>query len=317
MADTNLFIKKPQAIIKDSRLSSVEADYLCLIAGLQNANGCTASNAWFADYFGVTRQTAQEKIASLIAKNFLSRTEKKQGGKTVQRVLKIIDDDSRKLLLTDSRKSPVGLAGNSDIDSRKSPTLIRNIKLKENNIKKTFCQNSDEFRLAELLLNLILNNKPDFKKPDVQKWAKDIDLMIRLDSRKPERIEKVIRWSQQDSFWQSNILSVAKLRKQFDVLELRMSGQTKPIQSQTRPINQKAKRELERLRQEFNKDINRKENKAALSLPAGGQPKPPEVATAAEKEAIFAHFNQLKKSLGNENKSLRYGDYKTKKPRLR
>ncbi len=74
--------------------------------------------------------------------------------------------------------------------------------------------------------------------------------MIRLDSRKPDRIEKVIRWSQQDSFWQSNILSVAKLRKQFDVLELRMSGQTKPIQSQTRPINQKAKKELERLRKE-------------------------------------------------------------------
>ena len=49
--------------------------------------------------------------------------------------------------------------------------------------------------------------------------------MIRLDKRKPERIEAVIRWCQQDPFWQSNILSAETLRKQFDRLELRMQNQ--------------------------------------------------------------------------------------------
>ena len=55
--------------------------------------------------------------------------------------------------------------------------------------------------------------------------------MIRLDKRKPERIEAVIYWCQQDPFWQSNILSTEKLREKFDQLELRMkgsNGQQKP-----------------------------------------------------------------------------------------
>jgi len=82
--------------------------------------------------------------------------------------------------------------------------------------------NSKEFVLSELLQNLILGRKPDFKKPNLQKWAIHIDRMIRLDNRKPETIEKVIRWCQTDDFWQNNILSTAKLRKQFDKLELRM-----------------------------------------------------------------------------------------------
>jgi hypothetical protein len=83
---------------------------------------------------------------------------------------------------------------------------------------------SDDFRLSELLLDLILERKPDFKKPNLDAWAKHVDRMIRLDGRKPERVEAVIRWSQEDSFWKNNILSTEKLRKQFDKLELKMEA---------------------------------------------------------------------------------------------
>jgi DNA-binding transcriptional regulator YhcF (GntR family) len=82
--------------------------------------------------------------------------------------------------------------------------------------------NSDAFRLSELLLNLILERKPDFKKPNLQSWSKHIDRMVRLDKRTPERIEAVIRWSQKEPFWQNNILSAEKLRDKFDQLELKM-----------------------------------------------------------------------------------------------
>ena len=37
-----------------------------------------------------------------------------------------------------------------------------------------------------------------------------------------EVIEKVIKWCQGDPFWQNNILSTAKLRKQYDQLALKM-----------------------------------------------------------------------------------------------
>ena len=76
--------------------------------------------------------------------------------------------------------------------------------------------------ISELLLNEILKRKPDIKKPDLDKWDGDVDLMIRIDNRKPEEIKKVIIWCQQDTFWRNNILSTSKLRKQFDQLSLKM-----------------------------------------------------------------------------------------------
>jgi len=91
---------------------------------------------------------------------------------------------------------------------------------------------SIELKLASLLLEKILNRKPDFKKPDLQSWAREIDLMIRRDSRKPENIEKVILWCQADSGgsgkwagWQDVILSTAKLREKFDQLDLKMQNE--------------------------------------------------------------------------------------------
>lgn len=75
--------------------------------------------------------------------------------------------------------------------------------------------------LSQLLFDLILKRRPTFKKPDLTIWAKSIDLMIRVDKRNPDEIERVIRWCQADEFWQNNILSTTKLRKQFDQLALK------------------------------------------------------------------------------------------------
>jgi len=94
---------------------------------------------------------------------------------------------------------------------------------KEKNEKK-YSPHSDEWRFAELLAQLIVERKPDFRRPELGQWAGEIDRMIRLDGRSPERIEAVIRWCVRDPFWSVNILSAAKLRKHFDRLELQMAG---------------------------------------------------------------------------------------------
>lgn len=88
--------------------------------------------------------------------------------------------------------------------------------------KKLFVKGSHELRLSEILLELILARSPGFKKPDIQAWAKEMDFILRVDKRLPDEIEKVIRWCQADDFWQNNILSPAKLRKQYDQLILKM-----------------------------------------------------------------------------------------------
>ncbi len=106
--------------------------------------------------------------------------------------------------------------------SNHQATTNKNERMKECK-KKDFRPTSDEVRLSKFLLELILKKKPNFRQPDIQQWAVHIDRLIRLDRRTPGDIEAVIEWSRADDFWQNNILSTEKLRKQFDQLELRMS----------------------------------------------------------------------------------------------
>jgi len=73
--------------------------------------------------------------------------------------------------------------------------------------------------LCHLLADLIVVNGS--KRPTVSAaWLKDMDRLIRLDGRTPEQVEHVIRWCQNDSFWQGNIHSPLKLRVQYDKLRL-------------------------------------------------------------------------------------------------
>ena len=105
-------------------------------------------------------------------------------------------------------------------DGRKTVQEQRMKRMKRN----IFLSDSIEIRLAALILEKIIFRLPGFKKPDLQKWAKDIDLMIRIDNRDTSEISQVIEWSQQDQFWQSNILSTSSLRKKFDRLKAKMQS---------------------------------------------------------------------------------------------
>ena len=105
---------------------------------------------------------------------------------------------------------------------------------------------SIEYRLANYLLNFILKRNPNHKKPNIQKWAKHIDLMLRIDKRKVEDVKAVIEWCQNDTpekqpegkwkGWANNILSTAKLREKFDKLFIEMEGSEK--KNEVKPIYQ-------------------------------------------------------------------------------
>lgn len=74
--------------------------------------------------------------------------------------------------------------------------------------------------LAELLQKKILKNIPTFKVTDTQtkQWSDVVRLMVEQDNYTLEQIKFLIEWCQQDTFWFKNILSMGKLRKQFDRL---------------------------------------------------------------------------------------------------
>ena len=92
--------------------------------------------------------------------------------------------------------------------------------------------------LSNFLRSLIVRNNPKSKAPDITKWAIDIDRMISIDNRTPEEIRSVIEFCQNDDFWQSNILSTAKLREKFDQLYLKMKkgGSYGTNQRYSRPV---------------------------------------------------------------------------------
>lgn len=72
--------------------------------------------------------------------------------------------------------------------------------------------------LSCLLLDLIRENNPSYKEPNIDKWSEVVRKMREIDNRTPEQIEYVIRWCQKSEFWQANILSTSKLREKFDTL---------------------------------------------------------------------------------------------------
>lgn len=89
------------------------------------------------------------------------------------------------------------------------------------------------FELAERFYQNILKNNPDAKKPDLEKWANDIRLMMDKDNRTEKQITYLIDWVQQDDFEMVNVLSPSKLRKRFDQLVLKVKKQkTKPSNNQ-------------------------------------------------------------------------------------
>jgi len=83
----------------------------------------------------------------------------------------------------------------------------------------------DILRLSGLLAEKILTNNPKHTRlsngryqETVEKWADAIDKLHRIDQQSLEDISQVIEWCQSDLFWKGNILSGAKLRKQWDQL---------------------------------------------------------------------------------------------------
>jgi hypothetical protein len=81
---------------------------------------------------------------------------------------------------------------------------------------------SDDIATAEYIWQLIHAMNPNHKVPDINAWANDVRLM-RGDGpdRTHEGIRELFAWVNRHDFWQSNILSPGKLRKQWDTMVIK------------------------------------------------------------------------------------------------
>lgn len=117
----------------------------------------------------------------------------------------VIDSDIAHGVLTDSSVNDHGGLTSPRAGARSDPFL-----------------SLDVVRLTERLGEQIRANEPKAK-PHVksERWQNDMRLLLEERGGDVVEVERIIDWCQQDPFWRSNILSPAKLRKQFSQLLLK------------------------------------------------------------------------------------------------
>ena len=74
---------------------------------------------------------------------------------------------------------------------------------------------------AKWMFDIVRELQPEHKIPNFAEWAKDIRLMRERDGRTDADIRALFQLADRDGFWQSNIRCPAKLRKQWDKLDLK------------------------------------------------------------------------------------------------
>ncbi|MCM3599368.1 hypothetical protein M3175_01390 [Robertmurraya korlensis] len=115
---------------------------------------------------------------------------------------------------------------------------------KKKGTKKKYDENSKPYKLAKYLVEEIRKNLPEFKEPDLQKWADDMRKIIELDKRDPRQAAQLIKWTQQNNFWWKNVMSPSKFRDQYDKL-LANAKNEKLKQSPQQPVKQNDSRDKE------------------------------------------------------------------------
>lgn len=70
---------------------------------------------------------------------------------------------------------------------------------------------------------------PNYREPNFEAWANEARLMRERDKRDLTEAWNLFLWANKDSFWCSNILSVSKLREQWDVLQIKRKTSVKAM----------------------------------------------------------------------------------------
>ena len=92
---------------------------------------------------------------------------------------------------------------------------VKESKVKESNVADAPPPRPEAAALCDLLADLIESNGS--KRPNITKaWLDAARLLLDRDKRDYDMVEGLIRWSQEDEFWRSNVLSMPTFRKQFD-----------------------------------------------------------------------------------------------------
>ena len=210
----------PKEIWLNKDLTIMEKLFLVEIDSLDNDKGCFASNAHFAEFFGITKGRCTQIIKSLEKKGLVTIKLEREGKNVSKRIIKVV----RKLnTLVSKLNTPLSETKHPYLENDEgSNTSTSNTVSSTSRSKLKF--ETHHLKLAELLYKEILHNNPQHKKPNLESWANDFRLMMEIDKREGKEIQELILFSQSHDFWYKNILSAGKLREKYDVLILEKNG---------------------------------------------------------------------------------------------
>lgn len=226
----------PATVRYDKELTANEKLMYGEITALASVKGrAWASNNYFAELYNVHKNSVSRWISNLEKRGFIKvELEYKHNSKQVSKRYIYINDTP----ILNNVDTPI----NNNVDRYKQNCLEginNNVKEVLNNtstnitsINKESSSNSKKpeygndspyIKLAKHLFNYLKKRNPKHRVPNWQRWADDFRKTVELDKRTVKEVKDVIDWSQQDDFWQNNILSAGKLRQQFDQLYLKMN----------------------------------------------------------------------------------------------
>lgn len=96
---------------------------------------------------------------------------------------------------------------------------------------------ADDLKAAQWMFTKILIATPAAREPNWPAWANDVRLMRAALKASHREICEVFEWANADHFWQTNILSPAKLREKWPTLKAQMSqpGRNRQQQAPQQP----------------------------------------------------------------------------------
>ena len=210
------------------------------ITALCNEKGyCWATNDYFSRLYSVSKRTISTWIKSLCdaghisAEFVMDKNTHKGGGRKFRDPHEGKFQPSRSKLHEPheenfAENNTKNITINNTLNNISSSQIFEKSKINDetNEKKKVFEADSEPYLLAKFLEGCIVENNPKFPQSENQRqrWAKDIDLMIRRDKIAADDIAAVIEWSQNDNFWRSNILSGKKVREKYQQLVMKMKS---------------------------------------------------------------------------------------------
>lgn len=249
----NYYAIIPASVRYDKKLKANEKLLYGEITALAAKEGrAWAKNSYFAEVYGVHKQTVSSWISNLEKRGYI-RIEiiYHQNSKQVKRRNIYINDNpgaAREKMDTPTEgkiDTPINEKADTPINQKTQEVLINNTrsnnntssnstgekksntsaknteeepsaKAKETKKKSKYKYNKEQLTLAEGLLTKRRENYPNYREPNIELWANDIRLMMEQDKRKPFQIENAIEWSQNNKFWRTVILSANNLRDKYD-----------------------------------------------------------------------------------------------------